>query len=598
MNSLAPFLPRPVEPPNDARFTALGAPNRWSALLADKIDAGAANGILTLAAKPGSADLGAADGSLGGLISPKNFALSPDLRHVLLDSAAKQVLIFEPCLCAFAAVPCLPPNRLALAAPIAVLIAGTRLYISDAGADPAVVVYAPAGLVLRARWRLPKGVAANLWQPGLMAQACGRLWVADAANGAIHLFALTGLYLGTIPTGPLAALAADRDGAIWIVRQGEAVACRIEPDGAIVETIARVEELAPRFEPKPVRVLKDGSLLLADCDPPGRFAPNGTRLLAPPAELLTPSFESEGMFISPAIDSHIESCLWHRIAPDVALPPGTRIDLSCLTADAPLSDVTILAMPTNAWTTLPSPNSPGSDILISAQPGRYLWLRLVLHGPGNATPRIGRVEIEFPRVSLARMLPAAFRQDPISADLTDRFVAIMDRPLRDIERKVDHNAALYDPEAAPALPGADMLGFIASWIGLKFESRWPIERRRRMLKAMARLLYLRGTAEGLRQAMIAYFGWREQAACEKRIVPAGCHPRCGLPPAPASGQPMMILEHWRLRRWLFLGAGQLGDAAVLWGSTILDKVELDLGARVGASRLEFRPQFLARSVLR
>ena len=73
MNSLAPFLPRPVEPPNDARFTALGAPNRWNALLADKIDAGAANGILTLAAKPGGADLGAADGSLGGLIPPKTF---------------------------------------------------------------------------------------------------------------------------------------------------------------------------------------------------------------------------------------------------------------------------------------------------------------------------------------------------------------------------------------------------------------------------------------------------------------------------------------------------------------------------------------------
>ena len=235
MNSLAPFLPRPVEPPNDARFTALGAPNKWNALLADKIDAGAANGILTLTAKPGGADLGAADGSLGGLIPPKTFAPSPDLRHVLLDSAAKQVLIFEPCLCAFAAVPCLPSNRLALAAPIAVLIAGTRLYISDAGANPAVLVYAPAGLVLRAQWHLPKGVAANPWQPGLMAQSCGRLWVADPRTALFICSALTGVYLGTIAAiGPLAAMAADRDGAIWIVRQSETVAHRIEADGSIV----------------------------------------------------------------------------------------------------------------------------------------------------------------------------------------------------------------------------------------------------------------------------------------------------------------------------------------------------------------------------
>ena len=584
MTSLAPFLPRPVEPPNDARFTALGAPNRWIALLADNIDTGAADGILTLAVKPGSAGLGAADGSLGGLIAPKTFAPAPDVRHVLLDAAARQVLVFEPCLCAFAAVPCLPSGRLSLAAPNAVLIAGTRLYVSDAGADPSVLVYATAGLVLRAQWRLPKGVAANPWQPGLMAQGRGRLWVADAANGAVHLFAPTGLYLGTVATGPLAALGADRDGAIWMVRQAEMVAHRIEPDGTIVETIARVDELAPHFDPCPVQVLKDGSLLLADCDPPGRFAPNGSRMPAPTPELLTPSFERLGTLVSPAIDSHIESCLWHRIVPDSTLAAGTRIDLWCLTADAPLSDATVLAIPESTWTRLPP--SPSGDVLITAQPGRYLWLRLALHGPGNATPRMGRVEIEFPRVSLARLLPAAFRQDPVSADLTDRFVAIMDRPLRDIERKVDHNAALYDPDAAPAMPGADMLSFIASWIGLKFESRWSVERRRRMLTAMARLLYLRGTVEGLRQAMIAYFGWREPARCGKRIVPTGCHPRCGLPAATGSGQPMMVLEHWRLRRWLFLGAGRLGDAAVLWGSDILDKVDLGRGARVGASRLD------------
>ena len=41
----APFLPRPVEPPNDARFLALGSPRRWNAILADGIDAGRGDGI-------------------------------------------------------------------------------------------------------------------------------------------------------------------------------------------------------------------------------------------------------------------------------------------------------------------------------------------------------------------------------------------------------------------------------------------------------------------------------------------------------------------------------------------------------------------------
>src|SRR6476620_9426453 len=53
--------------------------------------------------------------------------------------------------------------------------------------------------------------------------------------------------------------------------------------------------------------------------------------------------------------------------------------------------------------------------------------------------------------------------------------------------EVDRRAARYGPEAAPGMPGGGGLSFIAGWIGLKCGSRWPIARRRRMLKAMARV---------------------------------------------------------------------------------------------------------------
>jgi phage tail-like protein len=588
MTRAAAFLPRPVEPPHDARFKALGAPNRWNVILADKVDAGRPDGVLTLASKAGAAGLGAADGSLGGLVPPRSFTPAPDHRHVLLDAAAKRILVFEPCRCAFAMVPCLPSSRLALAAPMAVLAAGERLYVSDAGEDAAVLVYARPGLVLRALWRPPAGALPKAWSPGLLARSGRTLWVADAANGALHRFASTGVYLGAITgIGALAALACDADGAIWIVRQGEDVAHRLDESGAIVESVARRDALAARFAPPLVRVLADGSLLIEACDPaPARFAPDGTRLPPPPAELLAPAFEREGTCICAPMDSGIEACAWHRIVPAITVPAGGRAELSCLTSDAPLTDAALLALPDAAWQTQASGASSG-DCLILAPPGRYLWLRLRLFGPGSATPEIRRVEIEFPRVSLARLLPAAFRADPIAADLTDRFVAVMDRPLRDIEHRIDHHAALYDPAAAPARPGADMLGFIAGWIGLRFESRWPVEKRRRLLAAMGRLLALRGTAEGLRQALIAYFGWREPAKDSPTPVPAGCHPRCGLPAGGgAPGLPVLVLEHWKLRRWLFLGAGRLGDASLLWGAAILNKTELDKSARAGVSRLD------------
>ena len=132
MTSLAPFLPPPVEPPNDARFLALGAPRPWQAILADGIDAGRSDGMLTLLPQSPGAGLGAADGSLGGLVPPAVFTPADDGRHVLLDRKSKRVLVFEPCRWAFAMVPCLPSTRLAPGGPMAVLAVRNRLGRGDA----------------------------------------------------------------------------------------------------------------------------------------------------------------------------------------------------------------------------------------------------------------------------------------------------------------------------------------------------------------------------------------------------------------------------------------------------------------------------------
>jgi hypothetical protein len=49
--------------------------------------------------------------------------------------------------------------------------------------------------------------------------------------------------------------------------------------------------------------------------------------------------------------------------------------------------------------------------------------------------------------------------------------------------------------------------------------------------------------------------------------------------------PPLILEHFQLRRWLFLGAGRLGDQAELWGRRIVNRSQLDETAQVGMTKL-------------
>jgi hypothetical protein len=66
-------------------------------------------------------------------------------------------------------------------------------------------------------------------------------------------------------------------------------------------------------------------------------------------------------------------------------------------------------------------------------------------------------------------------------------------------------------------------------------------------------------------------------------VPTNCAPPA--PPDCSWQPPPLILEHFRLRRWLFLGAGRLGDQAVLWGKRIVNRSQLDANAQVERTQI-------------
>ena len=106
------------------------------------------------------------------------------------------------------------------------------------------------------------------------------------------------------------------------------------------------------------------------------------------------------------------------------------------------------------------------------------------------------------------------------------------------------------------------------------------------MKEVGKLLPLRGTLPGLRKNLQLYLGLPERDDCKPAPACGPCTTR-----APRRWRPPpLVLEHYRLRRWLFLGHGRLGDEAVLWGDSIVNRTRLDgktvRRAQVGVTRLD------------
>jgi phage tail-like protein len=260
-----------------------------------------------------------------------------------------------------------------------------------------------------------------------------------------------------------------------------------------------------------------------------------------------------------------------------------------LTLDSARSEAAITEVPGNRWrpmTTFRTTEEAEVEALIVSPPGRYLWLRLTLEGDGAATPTISLIDIAFPRISLRRYLPAIFGTDPQAADFTDRLLAIFDHGLRDIERQIDKQPGLYDPLATPAERLArgrpDFLSWLAAWIGVHFDATMSIPERRRLLAGAGRLMPCTGTYAGLHGKLLLLLGI-DPDPCPQS--PSHCGPACPKQPPPADPPPL-ILEHFRLRRWLELGAATLGDRAVIWGEKLVNRTRLGRHARLGSTRLK------------
>ena len=392
----------------------------------------------------------------------------------------------------------------------------------------------------------------------------------------------------------------------------------LNPDGSTAPVTATPEELAPWFPRQPFTVDAEGLLhlgsLCADdehgrCDQPpspvrcppnqsierGLFDQFGNVVVscASPPSL---SYANAGSYFSEALDSELYRCQWHRVIIRGDIPAGAGITVFTYSAEATLTNDQVFGLG-DEWETNQTASEVGKgewDCLVRSGGGRFLWLRLEFFGNGKVTPRVDSIEIEFPRISLRRYLPAVFGEETTSADFTDRFLSLFDTTLRSVEANLDRQARFYDPLSTPAerdpRTGIDFLSWLGSWIGVSLDRQWAETKRRKFLKQAGKLFDLRGTRAGLWRELLLYLEMEKNCCCCRDQAPGRCHPspaNCG--PTlrqPCSWEPPpLILEHFKLRRWLFLGAGRIGDQAVLWGKRIVNRSQLNAGVKVGHTQL-------------
>jgi phage tail-like protein len=576
----AGMLPPVARPPHDPMSFLVDARVGWSLVQTDDIST-THDALRLRHSRASTRVLTEPNGSFGGLRPPANVAFGDDAIW-LLDPETLRLERFDPCSCRFEDVACFGgtgSGARELNHPHGIALTRDRLLVCDTG-NGRISVFALPTFALAAHWTAPMP-----WEPtGIVVAGSGAVLVGDPQNGMIHRFSRHGTYLGHWDGfGAITDLVIDRAGEVYAA--GALLAYQVGPAGTPIALTATADDLVDRFDPLPVAVDGAGRLHLGPlCDPPTAlvFDEHGAALTLPPDS--SAIYETDGAAILGPFDSRMERCVWHRIVVHGEVPNGTAFAVSTfaseraedLLPDPPWEpEIECTAVEHGAW-----------DALIRSRPGRFLWLRIALRGNGTFTPRVGALEIEFPRVSLRRHMPAVYGAEPESADFTDRLLAIFDRHLRDVEHTIDYLAGDFDPLSTP------FLDWLASWIGVTLDRQVPEATRRALLASAGATASLRGTRYGLWRQLVAFLGMDGLTTrCQCAAAPCTCRPPVATcPPTPPYrwnwAPPPLILEHYQLRRWLEVGFGRLSDQAVLWGKRIVNRSQLGEGAQVGVTTLK------------
>jgi len=252
------------------------------------------------------------------------------------------------------------------------------------------------------------------------------------------------------------------------------------------------------------------------------------------------------------LDSGNAQTTWHRLYLEAIIPKQCSLEVELAVVDELLGEEGIIwhkhhfgksigfdnselknheLPPQGVWLTYPSelPHHQGlldcptvenqsglftvliqrSGLQVRSLSGRYLKVRVTLHGNGRQTPELIALRAYGSRFSYVdNYFPEFYRENLFGpdadlpgsttpSDFLERSLLNMEGLFTQIQDRIENSELLTQPQSVPQ----ESLDWLASWIGLTLDPVMPEERKRGFIEIASRLYRWHGTLKGLKAAI-------------------------------------------------------------------------------------------------
>ncbi len=486
-------------------------------------------------------DFGAVAPAGGPLAEPRGLAVDARGRLFIAETAAWRVLVYELASRRLLRAIALAPPAGSGPRPVDLAAAGEVVYcVTDAGTLLALTARGPPiPVTLPSGWTPVRVATRSDGAVALLDRAAGRVRFLGGAADDVALPAASATQPGPASATDLEFLD-DHTVVVAYLPGDDLFRFRAVAPGEAGEVDVAVGPLRARGYDGLGIVRTPGGRI-------GFFGPRGFREAAP----VRKRFELEGHVITFRLDAGEFHTQWGRVFLDACMPDGTSVSVFTATVDEQDENEPTLKRtpPANDDAAHPPPHAELSPPMpperlgpeavpdgatwvpvhrresgrelpwaqpladdrfatyecpVLAGPGRHLWIWFHLRGDGRRSPQLRCVRTEHPGHDLLRKLPKAFSRDARAGDFLRRYLAGIEGFLGDADARAAERATLLHPCATPD----ELLPWLASFMGLVLDDRWPNRTRRALVAEIADLWRAKGTVCGLARFLEIFLGVR------------------------------------------------------------------------------------------